>query len=500
MSAVEPGAPEQLGTAGAHAVHKRIMRGTSWSALSVGGGQVLSLVSVLVLTRLVEPKALGLMTLAWTFLAFVQYAQESGLGAALIYRRGDLERAATTVLLATPVIAVGLCIATIVGAPFAAAAFDQPDLTDVLRVMTGLLLIRSVAVVPRSLLEREMRFGALAASDLGGIVTQIGVSIGLAFVGLEVWSLVFGYLAGGAVQTAIAWALTPWRPSPRQPSWRILREMARYGRFIGGAHIVNLVNRSLDNLVIANALGTTRLAYYGVALKIGSTPPLLFGQIIGRAMFSAYSSIREDLDQVRRVYTDNVQRTALVAIPMGVALALSADTIVRALLPAQWGEATEPLRFLALFGTVRALGATTGEVWSGIGRPHLRLVWEILHAAAVAPVLIVMTWLFGITGTAAGMLIVDSVTAFPAIFLTTRLIALPLPRLLSAVAPTAACVALMGGSLAVLEPTTSSLPAPAGLAVLLAAGFLVYLGSTMVFARTVVTTMWLNFRGARAVG
>jgi PST family polysaccharide transporter len=480
-----------------HTVHTQIMRGTGWSALSTGGGQILSFLAVLIFARLLDPHTLGVMALALTFLAFVQYAQESGLGAALIYQRTDVRRAAASVLLFAPVVGLALSAITIVLAPFAAQVFHTPELTNVLRAMVGLILFRSVAVVPTALLERQMSYRGLAASELVGVAVQVGLSIGLVLAGLELWALVIGYIAGAAAQTMLVWFLTPFVPSPRDADWKLLRQLAGYGRYIGGAHIVNLLNRTLDNLVVARVLGPTRLAYYANAFKIGANPVQMLAMVIGRALFAAYSSVQEEIHEVRKVFVDNLQRTALVVLPIGVGIAVAADPVVRALLGDNWLPSIEPLRFLALFGAVRALAAGTGELWSARGKPHLRLVWELLHAGLVAPVLIVMTLAFGITGTAAGMLIVDLTTGIPAIVMSSRMIGLSLRTVAGALAPTALCVALLALTLAIVDQAIAGLPPVVELLLLIGVGAVVYIGGTVLFARTVVTTMWINLRGAR---
>ncbi|HEY7421965.1 MAG TPA: oligosaccharide flippase family protein, partial [Gaiellaceae bacterium] len=82
----------------------KILRGSVWTAVGYGGGQLLAFLSLLVVVRLVEPKAFGLVALAAPFLVILQYVQESGLASALVQRRGsDIDRAAATVLVFSPV-------------------------------------------------------------------------------------------------------------------------------------------------------------------------------------------------------------------------------------------------------------------------------------------------------------------------------------------------------------------------------------------------------------
>ena len=74
----------------------RIMRGSAWVAVSYGGRNLVSLLTTLALVRLLEPKAFGLVALAWTVLVVTDQVQNAGAAAALVYRRHDVERAAAS--------------------------------------------------------------------------------------------------------------------------------------------------------------------------------------------------------------------------------------------------------------------------------------------------------------------------------------------------------------------------------------------------------------------
>ena len=198
----------------------KILRSSGWVALSVASQQLASIVSLFVLARLLEPKAFGLVALAWTVLAFAERIQESGLGAALVYRRDDIERAAASALVWAPLASLVLYIATFVLAPLFAHLLRTPDLTAVLRVLGLVLVLRGLMVVPAAILGRMLDFRSRAKADIGGSFVQAVVSIALAFAGFGVWSLVFGALAAAVVTAAILWTVVPWRPSPRAASRR----------------------------------------------------------------------------------------------------------------------------------------------------------------------------------------------------------------------------------------------------------------------------------------
>ena len=112
------------------------------------------------------------------------------------------------------------------GAAGAADFFDEPQPDTVLRVMALVLVFRGLAMMPRALLERQMRFGPITAIELGAGIAQAATAIGLAFAGAGVWSLVAGQLAfGGSWQRSSPGRSRPIRPSPFEARRGTLREL-----------------------------------------------------------------------------------------------------------------------------------------------------------------------------------------------------------------------------------------------------------------------------------
>lgn len=484
-----------------HSLDTRLMLSMVWSAASVGGGQLLTFASMLVLARLLEPEAFGIVALATTLMAVLQYLQESGMWAAIIYRRDDdLPVAAASALVFTPLFGLTLYVLCALLAPVAAQAFHDPQLENVLRVIALLLIPRSLGIVPTALLERELDYRSIARAELAAALVQAVTCVVLALASFGVWSLVFGYLAGSVVQLLLLWILVPWRPRLRDARFSVLREMMRYGRFVGAANILNLLNRTVDNMTVARVLGAAPLAFYAIAFRLASMPVQVIGTIVGRGMFAAYASLQDDLPTMRASYLQNVQRLAMIALPVSVATALAAQPIVEVLLGPAWLPAVVPLQILAVFGVVRGFGATTGEIWLALGKPHLRAVWEVLHAVLVVPALIVLTLRYGVAGTASAMLIVDLLTGVPAIVVTLRLLGLKATTALHALAAPFACSAALALTLVALEPVTNDLSSSLELAVLALVGGGVYVTSSFVLARNVLGPMWVSLRGARPVG
>jgi PST family polysaccharide transporter len=476
----------------------KIMRGSGWVAVGYGGRQLLTFGSMLALVRLVEPKAFGLVALATPFLLALQYLQESGLGAALIHRRRDVPEAASTVLVYSPLAGAALYGASFASAPLLARLLHAPGFSDVLRVLALLIVIRSLAVVPNALLERELKFAPRAVVELSAAVAQFGLSIALAVAGLGVWALVFGQLAGEGASTVLYWLLSPMRPSPRGASLRVLRELARYGRFVSAGNLLILLNNTADNLVIGRVLGETKLGYYAVASRLGTMPSSVIGYIVGRVMFSVYSALQHDVAAVRRVYLQNLQRVAIFAMPASVGLIVAARPVVLGLLGERWSPAILPLRLLALFGLSKTLMSPTGELLKGLGRPKVIAVLGAVYPVAAIPALLVLVPTIGLAGGPLAFLLGQLVAGVPAFVIGLRSVGLSARELATGLAAPVAPSVLLAVVMLVAVHLTSSAAPLVSLLVVVVLGLAAYVAGVVMFARGVVVPMWTSLRARGA--
>jgi lipopolysaccharide exporter len=477
------------------ALDRKILRGSAWVALSYGGRQVLTLLSMLVLVRLLDPESFGLMALATTALLVLEAVREAGLASALVYLRSDIERAAGTALVVSAVSALALYGIGFAVAPLLADAFNTPDLTEILRVFAIVIVLRGTALVPGAILEREFHFRGRANAELLGAVAQVTVAIGLALAGAGVWSLVVAGIAQAATYATVAWIIVPWRPSPRDAQWGVLRHLWSYSWFVTAANVLVLANSTIDNIIVGRVLGATKLGFYAVSFRVATMPDDVIGYIVGRVMFAVYSRVNDDRPEFARIYLQNLQRIALLALPASVGIIVAAEPIVLGLLGEKWRPVVTPLRILAAFALVRVFVAPSGEVFKGAGKPHLLTLSGILHLALAVPCLLVIVRAYDLTGAALGMLVPMVVVGLVVFPVSMRLLGLELRRIVKALLPSFACAAVLAIALVTLIPVTDALPPVPALITLVLAGMVVYAASTALFARSVVAPMWAGFRG-----
>jgi O-antigen/teichoic acid export membrane protein len=478
----------------------KILRSSAWAVLGYGGTQALSFLTMLVLARLLAPEDFGVVALAIAIIAVAQVAQESGMGAALIVHRGDLRRAAASVSVFSPLMACGLYLSCFAAAPVFAEIFDEPELTSVLRAMALALVLRGLAIMPLSLLQREMRFRSITVIELGGGLAQAATAIALGLSGAGVWSLVAGQLALGVVQLVLAWCFTPLRPSPFEARRETLGRLMRFGRHVGIANLINYGNANAEGLVVGRVLGATALGYYTIASRHATMPVKVIGNILGRGVFPALSRVHDDPVRFRRIWLDNVQRLALLSTPAAIGLALVAEPFVITFLGEKWRPAVVPLQILALNGIVRTFSATAGEVFQALQKPKLRVYSECAYLVLIVPAVAVGAHWHGLEGAAAAVVLVNVAFGVSLLAGIMNLLHVAARELAEALLRPAAGWALLAASLLMLRPMVDEFSSAFALFALVSVGAVVYTVVVALFARKIVVTMWLSLRGARTSG
>jgi O-antigen/teichoic acid export membrane protein len=468
---------------------RRIIRGSAWLALSYGGGQLVSLVSTAVLAHFLAPSAFGVVALASVAIVAVTTLQESGLGLAMIHKRDEVERAAGTTLVFSVVMGLLLYAAAFFVAPLLAHIFRQPSLTNVIRVLATLLIARGIGMVPGVLIERELRFRARAKGELTGAAVQAAVAIPLAVAGAGVWSLVAAQVASAGVTSLVYWLLAPFIPSPRLFSWPLLRELGRFGRYVTAANILALIDQNVDTATVGRLLGAADVGYYNLAWRLCNLPATGIGYVLGRVMFPAYATMRDDLEAFRATFLTNVRRVALASLPIGVGILIAAEPIVVGIFGAKWRPAVVPLQILAVFGIVRSFAGTTGAVFQASGRPQIVTWLNVLHLAVLCAGLFTLTPRFGLNGAADAVTAAALVTLVVSYRYALRILELPFARLTHEVARPLICSVPLAVTLAAILVGTRGVDSGTRLAILIVGGACVYAATLATVARREVSAI-----------
>ncbi len=428
----------------------KAVSGVIWQGLAFVLGKGLVLAATIVLARILSPDEFGLVSLALVFIVFVEILADLGVSQALIYRR-DSPRSTDAALACTIVTAFVTGGIVAASAPYIAEALGDRGITNFLRVLALSLALGSFGVVPDVLLRRDLLFRRRFIVQLSSNSARGIVSIALAVMGVGAWSLVYGYLAGQVVLSAVAWTCVRYRPDLRwhRLRWSDVRPLLAFGAPTAANGLLHTLIVNIDYIIISRTLGAAALGYYTLAFRL---PEIVIGgmfQVLSMVVFPVFSRTRGQNERMRRGYLRLLRLQTTYGVVLGCVLAAVAPYLVPVLFGSGWEASVVPLQTLAIFAAVRSLGMGVVDVLKAVGRPGLALGLAVARLTVLVPALLLAT-AYGINGVAVAQATVALLFVVVMQSVAGRLLGVGPAQLLSACAPAVGAGILAAGCAALV--------------------------------------------------
>ena len=388
----------------------RTFRGSVALGSSTIGLRVFSIVTSIILARLLTPADFGQVALAQVFLSIVVIFSTLGLPAAVIQTPTDKDRAAFSSLAIALSMSAVLCATIVIASPWLAFLLGDPGVVPILQWLSVVVLLGAAARIPEALIQKELMFGRLSVI---GILTEVGavsMSIGLALMQWGVWSLVYGAVFGAALNAVLAWLFLPSFSWLKFTLWDrgVARQMLAFGGRMVGSTSVYTFYSYVDNYVVGRMLGTDALGYYSRAFDLTSKTVDSVNRTIGVVLFPSYAQVQDDKERLSRAYLKSLRMIGSITIPMALGLFAVADEFIPTLLGKAWIPAIPPLKVLTFMSLLKPLSSTTSALFISTGHPHYNLRAGLaVTATLVLGMLLLLPW--GIVGIAYAVVIAHAV-------------------------------------------------------------------------------------------
>jgi O-antigen/teichoic acid export membrane protein/glycosyltransferase involved in cell wall biosynthesis len=408
--------------------------GVTWVATTYAAGLAVQLLAGVVLARLLTPSDFGTAGLALVIAGIISAVNQLGLFASIVQRKELEDRHYDTALLASFVSGAAFGAVLLAAAPTLAAAFRNPGLAPVLRLYSVLLFAGGLSAVQSALLSREFMFRQKSLATLVTRVAGAGLSVGLAFAGLGVMSVAWGYVVQMLLSVVLL-SIPAFRV--RRPrlgfSWKAFRELFRYGFGVMGANLLDQLSAGLDMVLVGRLMGPLSLGYYSLSSQAATYVPRGLGNVLPTVVFSTLARVQDQIASLRSACLRLSRSCALLAAPLLVGLAVLAPDLVPAVLGPKWIPSTVPLQLLALAGVVMVLDWVWVEILKVRGKSLQLLAMTAVRILALAAAV----WAgsrFGLAGVAAALVCFRLVFWLGYQAVVSRSIGLPMSSYLRAVA------------------------------------------------------------------
>ena len=387
-----------------------VRRSLVWSFARRYTNMMLTIPTIMIVSRLLTPAQIGVYSLAATFVTLVQALRDFGVGEYLVQARDlndDMARSAFTINLT---IAWILALLMFTGSGLLASFYGEDGLRTVLQILSLNFLLLPFGSTINALLNRHMQFRIIYKINLAQQATQSGMTILLAYLGYGYYSMAWGS-ALGMVATIIACMVWGRQYRIRGLGLQNWREVANFGIQRTTTDVVSKIGNAAPDFVIGRVLDFAAVGLF----SRGNGLVRLFRQnilaAIAQVTFPAYARNYHRAQNAHLLYLKSTTYVTGFSWPFLCFAALMGYPIMRLMFGDQWDAAVPILQLMAINALVGVINMDSLQLLVAMGRAGL-VTRIALFSQSLRIAILIVTAYYGLIAIAAGIIVTTTVVTF----------------------------------------------------------------------------------------
>jgi O-antigen/teichoic acid export membrane protein len=326
----------------------------------------LSMLGVVVVSRLLTPTEIGIFSVSVSLLGFAHVFREFGVGQYLVQAPvvGKTEfRAAFSVALGCSW-AVALVVA-LLAYPLS-RLYAHEGVLQVLLLASLNFVVMPFGTPSLSMMRRELQFTRIAWLNVAGAATGTLVTIAAAWMDQSYLSMAWGALG---TQLCKLLLLQLWRPGEvwMLPTTHGLRNVLRFGGLATGASTAGSISQAAPDLIIGKTLGFADVAYLSRGMSLTSMVVEKIQEVVRTVFFPMFSNQLREGANGSVHYVQAASNLTAITAPLLVLLAIVADPLIPWMFGDQWTASTQLAVVICLAHLVMAPFAIGGAALTAVG-------------------------------------------------------------------------------------------------------------------------------------
>lgn len=301
-------------------MNKSLKYGVFWSIVGQLGYMLIAFGSNVIFARFLSPEDFGVIAIAMVFVAVFGVIADSGLGGAIVRRDFVSDTLTKTIFTFNLLISLVLFTCLQLSSESISIYYNNPDLEDIIRALSFILLIDSLRVVPNALLVKNMDFKKRAIFKMVSILLATIVGSLMLFYEFRIESLIAFSIVNSLVYSLI---LTYDNNFKLSIGFNIddFKEVYKFGFFTTVSSLLNSIFDSIYLLIISKQFSVVDNGFYFQAKKVQDVKDTLYKTVILNVFYSYLSKFQSD----KARYIEKKNELLLLTLCI---LGLSASTLI----------------------------------------------------------------------------------------------------------------------------------------------------------------------------
>lgn len=427
----------------------KLVTGFAWQASTKLFVQIFSWGSTIWVARLLVPEDYGLMAMSGLLTGVFIILATTGFAAGVVNRVNISKAELDTVFWLSFLLGGVLYGILFLLADVAAEFYEEDKLADVIKVAGLLVLLCALKIVPSALALRALDYKVISLNEMLGAFVGIIITLSMAMMGYEYWSLIFGTLASEVFMTAIYFVFYKYTPSFVFKIKSVL-DLLRFGVTLLFANGLKFVSGNIPIFLLSTFTTTTTTGHYQMAHTFGTLPSSKLGNLFSNLIFPAMSRIKEDKSLAKNTFIQMHTSLLFVTAPMFIGLALVAEPLINVILTPTWLPIIVPFQVICIIAIFEMSSLFITRAIEGLGNARVSLNYQFYKIIICGPCMWFGVNNWGLSGMLIGWLVSSPIVYIYLLGKIANKLAIQLSELVRMYLPLGACLTFMCASVYML--------------------------------------------------
>ena len=371
----------------------KVVAAAKWSLITEVLAKLITPVTNIILAHILAPTAFGILATIMMVISFAEMLADAGFQKFLVQYEFESEdekqKNVSVAFISNIVLAIVLWLVIIIWRDELAILVGNEGLGFPLAIMGAMLPLGAFSSIQMAMYRRSFNFKFLLSIRMITIITPLFISIPMALVGFDYWSLIAGLLAAHLF-TAIALYVRQEKLISIYFSSTVFRKMFSFSAWSLAEAFSIWLTAWVDTFIISHFLDAYYLGLYKMPTAIVTTVMAIATSSMAPVLFSALSRHQHNQVEFEKTFLTFQRYMALFLVPLGVGMFVYQDFIVEILLGPQWKLAGIVLGSWALSSSlVTAISYLISEAFRAKGMPNISFLAQMAHLFVLIPVIYV---------------------------------------------------------------------------------------------------------------
>jgi PST family polysaccharide transporter len=321
----------------------------------------------MVLARILAPHDFGLIAMVTTILGFLRVFKDAGLSTATVQREGITHAQVSNLFWVNVALSGAISLFVAALSPTISWFYREPKLLQITLLLSITFLLEGSAVQHIALLNRQMRFKALALIQVSSLLAGVLAGIVMALTKCGYWSLVGFQLTTSFSTFVLAWFTSGWWPQlPTRGSgtWPLLT----FGANLTASTFIWSLARGADSLLVGKIFGPASVGLYSRAGAMLMRPLEQFITPLQTVFVPTFSRLQDRPEQYRRAFLRIYQAIAVASLFFTALLLALSHPLTLFVLGVKWEKASPIFAAFTIAALIYPVASAAGWLFTSQGR------------------------------------------------------------------------------------------------------------------------------------